>query len=366
MIKKLILILMLGALGIFIFRFQDSKNNEQVLGINEIGEIKAASSLDEQVKLYKNLIERVGPEQAQEELYASGMPFNGQTHLLNHTVGDWLYEKYGAAGLTRCKEYFLASCYHGFTLHAIASGGMNEVKKIMAECGKDGPTVSVQCSHAVGHGFLTSVGYKNLLDGLKLCDQATEEIPNFPLFNCQDGAWMENIWGVHEGKPSPDRWVKDNDPFYPCNDPRVPYQYINACWSNQPPHIYQMFGGDLKKVGEVCSQAKDPKHQETCFNGLARQIHPLADGKVEAIFSKCRLMPQAWVDYCVAVITSSEFSVGGRELPYEICLSVWQSGKNQCYENLFGAMRAYARTSQELSDFCGKVKEQVWRERCLP
>lgn len=330
----------------------------------EIAKIKGLTTLDEQVRWYEELIARVGPEDAQEQLYRSGLPFTGQTHLLNHAVGDVLYEQYGAAGLPKCKEYFLASCYHGFILQAIAAGGMEEVKKVMATCEQEGRPVHVQCAHAVGHGFLTSVGYRYLLEGLKLCDEASQKIPDFPLYNCHDGVFMENIWGVHEGERSPDAWLKSDDVVYPCNEPRIPEHYLKACWSNQPAYIYQQTG-DLKTVGEICLTIANAINQETCFNGLARQIHPLAAGGVDKTFQLCGLMPAAWRNYCVVTNAVSGFSVGDREVPYELCQGIASSAKPHCYGELFGSMKVYAKTEFERREFCGQILEPQWQNHCL-
>lgn len=348
--------------GAYWFISDKPSGTPQVLG--EIEEIMGGGSLDEQVKSYTRLIERMGPEQAQDALLSSGLPFTGQTHLLNHTVGDWLYEKFGAAGLTHCREYFLASCYHGFTLHAIASGGMEEVKKVMAECEKSGRPVVVQCSHAVGHGFLTTVGYSQLLGGLELCDDASRRIADFPLYNCHDGVFMENIWGVHEGKPSPERWVKTGDLVYPCNDPRIPVKYLNACWSNQPAHIYQQTSGSLKAIGQICLTIEKTDHRQTCFNGLSRQIHPLTKGQAAETFELCAQLPPLWVDYCVNTIAISDFSVGGRDLSFRLCAQTRGEVKNECYNGLFGIMNAYAKNADERRGFCDKILETNWKEAC--
>src|SRR6185503_15409650 len=127
----LIVILALAAILLSTSNPNSKKKTAPVADNTEIQQIKTTNNLQEQVGYYKKLIERVGPIQAQEDLYHSGLPFTGQTHLLNHTVGDYLYEKFGAAGLSQCKEYFLSSCYHGFILNAIGTGGLPEVAKVM-------------------------------------------------------------------------------------------------------------------------------------------------------------------------------------------------------------------------------------------
>ncbi len=333
----------------------------------EIEQIKATTDLDTQVKFYKQLIERVGPTEAQEDLLKSGLPFTGQTHLLNHTVGDYLYEKYGAKGLSQCKDYFLSSCYHGFILHAIGVGGMPEVKKTFTECLPYGSSVYSQCAHAIGHGFLANAGYKNLTEALKLCDAIGQGTKDFPLFNCYDGVFMENVWGIHDGRPAPDRWVNESDIFYPCNDSRIDKKYLMGCWSNQPSLVYQFLNGDVQAVAaRLCLKVEDPALQEQCFNGLARQIHPIAAGNLKKTFELCGLMPNTrWKNYCLGVNASSSFSVGDRSSPYEVCQAVDTSGKSECYGGLFNTMRAYARNKEEYRLFCGKVTEDRWKQACL-
>ncbi len=331
----------------------------------EIAGIKATQNLNEQVKLYKKLIARVGPDQAQEALFKSGLPFTGQTHLLNHTIGDYLYEKFGAAGLLQCKDYFLSSCYHGFILNAIADGGIPKVAEAFDYCRREGPAVFSQCAHAIGHGFLANVGYKNLIQALQTCDQAANTMPEFPAFNCYDGVFMENIWAVHNGQPSPDRWVKPSDVQYPCDDKRIDEKYILACWSNQPSLAFQFFQGDIKKAATVCAKVKKPEFQQMCFDGLSRQIHPITEGRVGKTLELCALMPNSqWVNYCVATNAAASYAVGDHNVPFAICAQAPESGKQDCYGRVFGSMGAYKKPNEDLKSLCSKVSETDWRRKC--
>ncbi len=350
-------------LGGFIFS-QFSKERIKVVP-GEILAIKATSNLDEQIKLYKALIERVGPAEAQDDLYKSGLPFTGQTHLLNHIVGDYLYEKYGPVGLVQCKEYFLSSCYHGFILHVIGDGGMAKVEDTFNECYKFGSAVYTQCAHAIGHGFLANIGYENLPLALSTCDEAAEKIKNFPVYNCHDGVFMENIWAVHDGAPSPARWVNEKDLLYPCNSKRIEEKYINACWSNQPSLIYQLTKGDLKKVASICFNIENSQYQQTCFNGLARKIHPLARGSVVDTQALCGFMPTTrWSDFCIATNAVSSFSVGDRVVSFEICANIREEGKKDCYNRLMGIMNVYIKDKKEFKSLCSKIKDKTWRKAC--
>lgn len=332
---------------------------------SEIEGIKATEDMKEQIKLYTELIERVGPEQAQEDLFKSGLPFTGQTHLLNHTAGDYLYLKYGSDGLLKCKDYFLSSCYHGFVLHVIGKGGTVKVAETLEACRKNGVQTFSQCAHAVGHGYLAYLGYKNLIEALKTCDQAAVTTEGFPLFNCYDGVFMENIWGIHDGEPSPDRWIKPEDKQYPCNDRRIDDKYLLGCWSNQPALAYQLFKGDIAKVPAVCMAIVNKEQQEMCFNGLSRQIHPLTRGDVNITFELCSLMPNAkWSNYCLAVNAASSFGMGGREIPFEICGRIPTEAKEDCYTRVFSNMSGYINNKEEFYALCDKVKDDLWREKC--
>lgn len=331
----------------------------------EINDIKLTTKLEDRVVLYKKLIERVGPIEAQEALFRSGLPFDGETHLLNHTIGDYLYEKYGPSGLVQCRDYFLSSCYHGFLLHAIASGGLPMVEESYNACLKEGMSVATQCAHAIGHGFLANLGYKNIPEALKACDEAAKTMNNFPAFNCYDGIFMENIWAVHDGEPSPDRWVKPEDPLYPCNDPRIESKYLTGCWSNQPSLAYQLFKGDIEKVGKLCETVKVKELQQMCFDGLARQIHPITSGSVEKTFNLCGLMPsQKWTDFCININARSSYSVGDRETPFQICGIIRTEAKQDCYNQLLSVMGSYRKGNEDLKPVCAKIIDANWRTHC--
>lgn len=332
----------------------------------EIAQIKATTDLKVQTELYKKLMIREGAVQAQEDLYHSGLPFTGQTHLLNHEAGEWLYETYGAAGLSQCKEYFLASCYHGFVLDAIGDGGMPKVAEVMDACRKNGPAVFAQCTHAVGHGFLAFKDYKDLVGALKLCDEMQKTITDMPSFSCYDGVFMENIWGVHDdGKPSPYRWVKDNDPLYPCDDKRIDPKYLLGCWSNQPSLMFQQSRGDLAKVGQECLAVKQTDLQKMCFNGLSRQINPLTDGSAAKVFQLCNFLPTPWNNYCVTINANAYYSVGDRVVPFEICNQATEPTRTDCYNNLAGIIKYSSKTPAEAQSLCKKIEDPTWQSRCL-
>lgn len=353
--------------GFFLTPQQESEDGVEGLEGTpwEILEILNTNERGLREEFYEKLIERTGPERAQEYLYKSGLPFDGETHLLNHTVGDWLYKKYGNQGLIYCRDYFLSSCYHGFVLNSVAIGGLAALNSVMEICWSKGYHVAIQCSHAIGHGFLTWVGYAHLDRALATCDEFGKLAENFPVYNCYDGAFMENVWAVHtDGKPSKDRWVRERDDVYPCSDKRIGYKYINACWSNQPALLYIRWG-DLARVGRVCERVRDKVHQITCFDGLARQIHSLTDASVEETFRLCNFMPtEKWWSACIASNAKSTFGIGDRELSFKICSGLDVEHQESCFKELVGIISAYAQSFEEKEELCRKIPITNIRLEC--
>lgn len=178
---------------------------------------------------------------------------------------------------------------------------------------------------------------------------------------------MENIWAIHEGgnKPSSFAWLKDNDPIYPCNEPKIPYKYIKACWSNQPMQLFRFFAADLAKAGRVCLSIKDKDHQTTCFDGLARQIHPETHGSVEETFRMCSYMPTGWVAKCVKSIVKAFFSVGDRTIPFVICNRIEDAEKESCFTELAGIITAYIRNVEDKKDLCNQIPYPQYQAMCL-
>ncbi len=305
---------------VFLFFFALAFGAYQVIlkdPVSEIDQILLAANRREKIRWYEALIDRVGPVKAQEALRGSGLPFDGETHLLNHTVGEYLYDHLGPEGLIYCRDYFLGSCFHGFIIRAVGGGRVENIEEIIENCAAAGSALLVQCGHALGHGFLALEGYENLPAALNRCDQI--EFPDFPHFNCYDGVFMENIFGVHEGVFSAKRWIKSDDARYPCNDPRIVPKYLEACWLNQPALMYRLFHADLARVGKECFAVPDRFFKEACFDGLARQIHPLAAGQATEAGRLCGLLPTDWTDFCVLRIVNAALGFGDRNLSRELC-----------------------------------------------
>ena len=329
----------------------------------EMKQLLAETDTTKQAEIVKEMAEKYGPKQALQFMEKSGLPYTGETHLLVHQIGTVAYEKYGDDALLYCDESFLAACYHGVVLNELAENGMNGLAKMMEKCKEADVHVIAQCSHAAGHGFLALKDYK-VLDALPMCDQLNKLEPAAPAFNCYDGVFMENIFGVHEGAPSPNRMVKDSDPNYPCD--AVPEKYRGGCWADQATLMYEIFHGDLRKVAQGCDAQINSGYKTICYNNFAREIHPMTKGDASVAVQLCQNATGTWKDQCLITIVDAAFSVGDTKvMPYELCFDMADSPRHaDCYQEIYANIQSYATTPQLKAEYCGYIKEQQERQDC--
>ena len=129
--------------------------------------------------------------------------------------------------------------------------------------------------------------------------------------------------------------------------------------------MLQIFGGDIQKVGLKCDQMENDKNKEMCFDGLARQIHPITHGSVSKVFELCGLMPSfKWNNYCVGVNALSSYGVGDRISPFELCANIHPGGKRSCYDKLFSIMKAYKKGGEDLKKLCSQISDLDLRKQC--
>lgn len=328
----------------------------------ELKELLAEKNPLLQAKIVRAMAEKYGPRETLRIMLHSGLPFTGETHLLVHETGDIAYEKFGEDALKHCDESFLSACFHGVLINMMGDKGIAGVAKMLEKCQAEGPVIMTQCTHASGHGFLAWSDYK-VLNALKLCDKLETFGKDIPIFSCHDGIFMENIFGVHDGAPSPNRMVRGDDSFYPCN--AVPEKYQGGCWANQATLMYQLFGGNLRKVAQGCDLVKTPEHQRICYDNFARQIHPLTEGRVDRSIEMCKNATGKWQDSCLISLVSAAFSVGDREkMPYELCLYMTGKGKEECYKRLFELIETHGKSVEDRAKFCGHILEGKKQKQC--
>ena len=331
----------------------------------EVPELKGILGSDQTVRLTsaRKLVERVGVEQALEILEKSSLPHTGEGHLVVHQIGFYAYKKYGIDSILKCKDYFLYACYHGAIIEAASDGGFESISKMTDRC-KAYPVRYFQCVHAAGHSILAMWDY-DLPKALDTCDSLYEKEIKFPeaLSSCHNGAFMENLFGVHDwgkNKELKRDWLSD-DPYFPCNYFGDKYQ--KGCWLNQAARIYQMNGGDIAKTTQICEGINNDQYTAWCMDNIARQIHPLTNGDPVKSFQLCQQVGSKWYDNCVVVNAGSFYSVGGRDEAIFICSQVPPELKSECYQRIIGQIISDPILKSEKEKLCQKL-ELPFKNQC--
>ena len=319
---------------------------------------------DTRLKATRKLVERIGVEKAQEILERSSLPHTGEGHLAIHQIGFYAYKKYGLDSILMCKDYFLYACYHGAIIEAASDQGFEVIKKMTDKC-KASSARYFQCVHAAGHSIMAMWNY-DLPKALETCDSIYETETQFPeaLSSCHNGAFMENLFGVHDwgtNKEVVRDWLSD-DPYFPCNYFGEKYQ--RGCWLNQAARIYQMNNGDMVKTSELCQAVENEQYVAWCMDNVARQIHPLTLGDPAKSFELCQQEGKDWYDNCLVVNAGSFYSVGGRDQPIFICQNVPPHLKNECYQRVIGQIVSDPIDVVQKQSLCQKL-EQPFNNQCF-
>ena len=335
-----------------------------VKDVPELGEI-LSSNQETRLKAARRLVERVDVTNALEILNNSPLPHTGEGHLVVHQVGFYAYKKYGPASILYCKDYFLYACYHGAIIEAASNSGFGAISQMANHC-KSSQARYFQCAHASGHAILAIWDY-NLPEALKTCDQIFEKEAEFAesLSSCHNGAFMENLFGVHDFgvREIPKRdWLKDSDPFSPCNFFGEKYQ--KGCWLNQAARIYQLYNGDIVKTAKTCQSAGNQKYTEWCLDNLARQIHALTNGEISKVFSLCQMLGENFRENCIIVNAGSYYSVGDPATAIGICSQIIPPAKGSCYQGIISQITSDNLTQTEKKKLCKKIGGE-FEKSCL-
>lgn len=337
-----------------------SKNEE----IPELKDILESKSQDARLKAARKLVERVDVDKALEILEHSKLPHTGEGHLVVHQIGFYAYQKYGIDSILKCKDYFLYACYHGAIIEAASDEGFGAIVKMTDRC-KASSSRYFQCVHAAGHSILAMWNY-DLPKSLETCDDLYQKEVDFPeaLSSCHNGAFMENLFGVHDwgtNKEAKRDWLS-SDPYFPCNYFGEAYQ--KGCWLNQAARIYQMNNGDIVKTTKLCEEIGNEEHTAWCMDNVARQIHPLTQGNPATAFQLCQQVGPNWYNNCVIVNAGSFYSVGGRDESIFICAQLPSNLKSECFQRLIGQIASDPIEKDKKESICQKI-EEPFRGQCL-
>ena len=322
--------------------------------VPELGEIL---SQDQNIRLKaaRKLVERVNVEQALEILQHSQLPHTGEGHLVVHQIGFYAYKKYGLDSILKCKDYFLYACYHGTIIEAASDQGFNGIVKMTDRC-KELNKRFFQCVHAAGHSIMAIWNYE-LDKALQTCDELYGVETKFPeaLSSCHNGAFMENLFGVHDwgtNAKAERKWLSE-DIYFPCSAFGEKYQ--KGCWHNQAARIYQLNGGDILKTLQSCEKIGNSQHTEWCVDNLARQIHPLTNGNIYEVFNLCQILGPHWRENCIVVNAGSYYSVGDSRSAINICQIIIPQAQRAWFPNIIGQIATDPISEKNKKKLCTEI-----------
>ena len=291
---------------------------------------QAAQALYESLGLSQNL-EIFKTNEEYPQVYA-------RCHEVTHYLSRLEYERLGNLSkvYSQCDATCHGGCYHG-TLEAYLKEKdgeknfnlQNDFAKI---CGKEDdyqkPIEYNECFHGLGHAamFVTEM---ELFDSLKLCDTVKDQKLKE---RCFTGVFMENS----SSSTSFDHksiYIKEDDPFYPCNSLDEKYQAV--CWQYQSSYFAIISGQDWQKVAGLCLKVPE-KYQERCFRTIGTNQVGFTSS-LQTMKSDCDLMPTGEVrDICVKGDVSSlayRF-VGDSRKMIDFCLLANPENRESCFKQM--------------------------------
>jgi hypothetical protein len=189
-------------------------------------------------------------------------------HRIAHTIGAASLVHYDgsvAKALANGRATCWSGYYHGVVERSFVgtaeSGLPTRSREICADPDiRRTSFLAYQCVHGLGHGLMIHTGY-DLPLALEVCNKLETAWDHD---SCEAGVFMENISSSYGIKS---RWLKDDDPIYPCN--AVAEKYKLYCYLMLTSRVLQLNGYDWQKAAATCRQS-DPGWIATCFQSLGR------------------------------------------------------------------------------------------------
>ena len=291
-------------------------------------------------------------------------------HEVTHYLSRLEYEKQQSISgvYAQCDSTCHGGCYHG-TLEAYLkeSVGVNQTDAHLAGifprvCGKaqdyQKPIEYNECLHGMGHAamFVTDM---ELLESLKLCDTLSEQEHKE---RCYTGVFMENS-SSSTSFDHASRFIKKDDPFYPCNSMEEKYQSL--CWQYQSSYFAIIVKQDWKKVADLCLQIP-AQYQDRCFRTIGTNQVGFTPS-LEIMKKDCDLMPSNnFKNICVAGVVSSlsyRF-VGDMQKMIDFCAITDTETRESCFKQIGSGLLDWDSNRDIAKRECGKIPDPAGKAWC--
>lgn len=308
--KSLLLILTALVVILFLLNIQNNgvvtNNNYTPLTID-----KFKSLVDkDQLAYLRKLAKETSIENSRDFLKKAYPSEPSDKHELVHAIGEAAYLQYSYDGLGKCDSTFKFGCYHGVVLEAIRQNGYTDtvLKDLSQGCLKlsTNKTVTTACSHGIGHAIMVVKSY-DLLASYQDCDRTFADEQE--LFYCWDGVSMENITRRFEQEGAK-RFLKDDDPYYPCNS--IPEKYQPACVREHVFYIFQLLNDkNTEKVIDFCMSFTSDKTKFECTSALGNFLNQAFSNDPYRVIKECNKIGSRYVSFCITK-AATQYSFSGQ------------------------------------------------------
>jgi hypothetical protein len=342
-------------------------------------------SFDELSDYFTLIANENGADYAFNVLKQVSVPPNTDMHLLAHVVGDRLFKQVGVEGIKTCTDDFRNACSHSIVVGLLLEVGVDALDEIAEACREapGGKGAYTMCFHGLGHGVLAYTNYE-MEAAAELCRKTgTEEYGNQEAHQCIGGMMMEMVSGVHDipmWEKQKGKYLKANDPLYPCSAEFIPDEYKFMCYVYLTPHLFEAAGGSIAsptpenftKAFTYCDKiAKTVPHlRDACFGGFGkefvgiaqsrdiRKIDQMNETQLKLIASWCQLSKDK--DGVVSCLIHAMNSMywGGENNPQtaiDFCGVVDLPYQTLCYDTLYQSAQYYTVTPDTKKRFCDLV-----------
>ena len=283
-------------------------------------------------------------------------------HEVTHYLSRLEYEQQNSIAkvYSQCDSTCHGGCYHG-TMEAYLKQNTNA--NFANVCGKEGdyqkPIEFNECLHGMGHAamFVTDMELKQ---SLKLCDTLNDQKY---VERCYTGVFMENS----SSSTSFDHasvYIKEDDPFYPCNALEEKYQSL--CWQYQSSYFSIISHQDWTRVANLCLQIP-AQYQDRCFRTIGTNQVGFTTS-LETMKKDCDLMPsESFKDICVGGVVSSlsyRF-VGDMQKMIDFCFLVDSQNKESCFKQIGNGVADWNKDKNITKKECQKIPDLQGSSWCL-
>jgi hypothetical protein len=321
------------------------------------------------------------------ELLAAHDPvIRAEGHHLAHALGRFAIaqHKNDLSVIVGCRPIFEAGCYHGVLegfLVSLKSLDSNTIASVCFAVEQTSPSrqPALECSHGLGHGLLTRVGY-DLTRALATCDYLGADDARG---ECHDGVFMENVMhGLADSMitvgnaastahhqmmemsgASPHReFFRKHDLAFPCDSVAAPYQ--SSCWSYQPLVAIQFTKANFQQTLHLCDKAIGAG-ATSCYRGFGKQSTGWYNNRGADIVRTCETATPPHVGDCLAGAVEAYVDYAWTpDRALEFCRAVPNAAKDGCYGEI-GARMGFIRTDSSSLDRDCTRGEASYATRCL-